>query len=62
MYLLYELSLALVNFIYLNHSGSTRKVSQTDKLRAAGNPFTVKNRIVQTLLNMRNNLRLVQRR
>lgn len=58
VYLLDKLSLSVLHFIYLHDSGSSGKAAQTDKLRAAWNPFTLKNGVVQTLLNVRNNLRL----
>lgn len=48
----------MLYFIYLHYSGSSGKVPQTDKLGAAGNPFTVKHGVIQTLLNVRNDLRL----
>lgn len=57
-YLFDKMNFPTLHFKYLHHSCSSGKVPQADKPRATGNPFTVKHRVVQTLLNMCYNLRL----
>lgn len=62
MYLLDELSLSVLDLVYLHHAGSSGEVAQADELRAARDPLTVEHGVVQTLLDVRDDLRFRQRR
>lgn len=57
-----QLQLAVLDLVDLQDSGSSGEVSHTNKLSAAGNPPAVKHRVVQTLLDVRDDLRLLERR
>lgn len=62
LHLLDKLHVSVLNLVHLQDSSSSGEVSHTNKLRAARNPLGVEHRVVQALLNMRDDLRLFQRR
>lgn len=52
----------MLQLVDLHHSGSPGEVPQTDEARAPRDPLTVEHRVVQTLLDVRDDLRLRERR
>lgn len=55
-----QLQLPVLDLVDLHHSGSSGEVSHTNKLGAAGNPSALEHRVVQTLLQVRDDLRLLE--
>lgn len=56
-----QLQLSVLDLIDLHDSCSSGEVSHTNELGAAGNPSAVKHRVVQTLLDVRDDLWLLER-
>lgn len=57
-----QLQLAALDLVDLQDAASSGEVSHAHKLGAAGNPPAVKHRVVQTLLDVRDDLGLLERR
>lgn len=55
-----EVEAAALQLVELNDAGAAREIAQAKKASAAGHPFAIEDSVIQAVLCMRDDLRLLQ--